>query len=187
VIAAPDPPLTDGVVTLRPWQREDLAALVECLDGDEEISEWLEMIPQPYTEKDARGWVDAVATMWREGTSAPFAVLDAATARVVGGVGFRWVPEEVGVGEVGYWLRRDERGRGLTTRATLLLARWSFEELGCERLQLRADELNVPSQRVAEKAGFRREGTLRSVHYNARQDRRVDFVMYSMLPSELPD
>jgi RimJ/RimL family protein N-acetyltransferase len=186
VLTVPSPPLSDGVVTLRPWQRDDVSALVECIDGDEEITQWLEMIPQPYTEKDARMWVDAVASFWREGTSAPFAVLDAASGRVVGGVGFRWIPEEQGVGEVGYWIRRDTRGLGFTTRATVLLARWTFEELQCERLQLRADELNVPSQRVAEKAGFTREGVLRSVHYNARQDRRVDFVMYSMLPSELP-
>lgn len=186
MLAVPSPPLSDGVVTLRPWQREDIPALIDCLSGDAEITEWLEMVPQPYTEADARAWVDAVASFWREGTSAPFAVLDATDGRIVGGVGFRWIPEEQRVGEVGYWMRRDARGRGFTTRATVLLARWALEELGCERLQLRADELNVPSQRVAEKAGFRREGTLRSVHYNARQDRRVDFVMYSLLPSELP-
>jgi RimJ/RimL family protein N-acetyltransferase len=60
-----------------------------------------------------------------------------------------------------------------------------LRELGCERLQLRADERNVPSQRVAEKAGFTREGVLRSAHFNARLDRRVDFVMFSLLPSEL--
>jgi RimJ/RimL family protein N-acetyltransferase len=35
---------------------------------------------------------------------------------------------------------------------------------------------------VAERAGFEREGVLRSVRYNTRQRRRVDFVMYSLLP-----
>jgi [ribosomal protein S5]-alanine N-acetyltransferase len=50
---------------------------------------------------------------------------------------------------------------------------------------LRADADNVASQRVAEKAGFTREGVLRSVHFNPRQQRRVDFVMFSLLPSEV--
>jgi RimJ/RimL family protein N-acetyltransferase len=50
---------------------------------------------------------------------------------------------------------------------------------------LRADTDNVASQRVAEKAGFKREGVLRSVHFNPRQQRRVDFVMFSLLPSEI--
>jgi RimJ/RimL family protein N-acetyltransferase len=50
---------------------------------------------------------------------------------------------------------------------------------------LRADAENVASQRVAEKTGFKREGVLRSVHFNPRQQRRVDFVMFSLLPSEV--
>ena len=56
-----------------------------------------------------------------------------------------------------------------------------------KRLQLRADQRNVTSQRVAESAGFRREGVLRSVRFNERQGRRVDFVLYSLLPDELDD
>ena len=103
---------------------------------------------------------------------------------IIGGVGFGWVGDEH-VGEVGYWLRSEVRGRGLTGRAVVLVSRWSFEELGCERLQLRADSDNLASQRVAEKAGFTREGVLRSVHFNPRQERRVDFVMFSLLPSEI--
>jgi RimJ/RimL family protein N-acetyltransferase len=55
------------------------------------------------------------------------------------------------------------------------------------RLQLRADQRNVASLRVAESAGFRREGVLRSVRFNPRQGRRVDFVMYSLLAEELTE
>jgi RimJ/RimL family protein N-acetyltransferase len=186
VIAAPDPPLSDGVVTLRPWRYDDIPALVECLDGDEEITRWLDMIPQPYGENEARMWIDQAESFWREGSAAPFAVVGAAGGEVLGGVGFRWVGEQHGVGEVGYWLRERERGRGLTTRSVKLIARWACEDLGCERLQLRADEDNAPSQRVAEKAGFQREGVLRSAHYNARLNRRVNYVMFSLLRSELP-
>ena len=109
---------------------------------------------------------------------------EAEAGRILGSVGFGWVGDQH-VGEVGYWLRRDARGRGLTTRALHLISRWALGELGCARLQLRADVLNLPSQRVAEKAGFTREGVLRSVAFNPRQDRRVDFVMFSLLPGEL--
>jgi RimJ/RimL family protein N-acetyltransferase len=186
LIAAPDPALSDGFVTLRPWQHDDIPELVACIDGDEEITRWLDMIPQPYRENEARLWVDQATSFWREGTSAPFALLAADSGEVAGGVGFRWLGEEQGVGEVGYWIRAGDRGRGLTTRAVTLISRWAIEELGCERLQLRADEENLSSQRVAEKAGFTREGVLRAAHYNARLDRRVDYVIYSLLPSDLP-
>jgi RimJ/RimL family protein N-acetyltransferase len=184
-LALPDPPLSDGVVLLRPWESGDIEALVECIDGDEEIARWLDMIPQPYREAEARAWTDQATSFWREGTATPFAVTNADNGHVVGGVGFRWVREELGVGEVGYWLRSQARGRGLATRAVLIVSGWAFDALACERVQLRADERNVPSLRVAENAGFHREGVLRSVHFNARQNRRVDFVMYSLLPKEL--
>jgi len=184
VIAAPDPPLTDGVVTLRQWDERDVPTLVECIDGDEEMIRWMDAIPQPYLDSEARTWIQQASSFWQTGTSAPFAVTDAETSGVLGGVGFAWVGDER-VGEVGYWLRSDARGRGLTSRAVRLVSRWSFEELGCERLQLRADSDNAASQRVAGKTGFTREGVLRSVHFNPRQQRRVDFVMFSLLPGEL--
>jgi RimJ/RimL family protein N-acetyltransferase len=183
---APDPPLSDGVVTLRLWGSQDIDDLIVCLDGEDEIVLWLDAIPQPYREAEANAWIEHASAAWRDGTSAPFAVTDATSGELLGSVGVAWVgdPEER-VGEVGYWMRKDLRGRGLTTRAVLLASRWALRELGCERLQLRADDDNVPSQRVAEKAGFTREGVLRSVHFNARRNRRVDFVMFSLLRGEL--
>jgi RimJ/RimL family protein N-acetyltransferase len=85
--------------------------------------------------------------------------------------------------EVGYWAAAEARGRGFTTRALRLISRWAIEA-GAERVQLRADVRNTASLRVAEKAGFTREGTLRSAAYNQRQGRRIDYAVYSLLPGE---
>ena len=105
--------------------------------------------------------------------------------RPIGSIGARWLPEPEDGVEVGYWVAAQARGQGLCTRALKLVSRWLLEDHGVMRLQLRADEENVASNRVAENAGFTREGVLRSSHYNPRLDRRVDFVMYSLLPGEL--
>ena len=121
-----------------------------------------------------------------EGTGASFAVADPADGRLLGSLGLRLADLPDGVAEAGYWVAREARGRGVATHALRLAARWILEQGEVERLQLRADALNVPSQRVAEKAGFTREGVLRSLHYNPRLGRRVDFVMFSLLRSELP-
>jgi RimJ/RimL family protein N-acetyltransferase len=56
--------------------------------------------------------------------------------------------------------------------------------VGAERVQLRGDVLNAPSLRVAEKAGFTREGTLRAAGLNGRQNRRVDYAVFSLLPGD---
>jgi [ribosomal protein S5]-alanine N-acetyltransferase len=104
--------------------------------------------------------------------------------RVLGSIGIRW-SDEGDVGEIGYWLRADARGAGLTTRAVRLAARWALAREGVERLQLRADVENVVSRRVAEKAGFTFEGVLRSAHWSARLGRRQDWAMYSLLRGEM--
>jgi [ribosomal protein S5]-alanine N-acetyltransferase len=64
-----------------------------------------------------------------------------------------------------------------------LLAGWALREWGLARLQLATLVEDVPSQRVAEQAGFQREGVLRS--WSEWNGRRLDMVMFSVLPGEL--
>ena len=183
-LAPPDPPLSDGVVTLRPWTAGDIPVLAEeC--REEEIARWLDQVPQPYTEADGREYVAATRRAWKDGSMATFAVEDAQSARVIGSIGLRFSDPGHGVGEVGYWVSREARGRGVASRAVRLVSAWALVDCGLARLQLRADDRNIPSQRVAEKVGFKREGVLRSIRYNARLGRRANYVMYSLLPEEL--
>ena len=115
-----------------------------------------------------------------------FALLATGSDEPVGGLGVRWDQLDAGVAEVGYWVGGDSRRRGVATAAVRLAARWAFEAASAlERLELRAAVDNPASNRVAEKAGFTREGVLRSQRFNARLGRRVDFVMWSLLREEL--
>ena len=168
--------LNDGEVALRPWQKGDAEALVACIDGDPEITRWLDQVPQPYGLADAYAYIGGIG-------ETSFAITDARTGRVLGSIGVHW-NDEGDVAEIGYWLRADARGAGATTRALVLAARWALARPGAGRVQLRADVENVPSRRVAEKAGFRLEGVLRSAHWNPRLGRRQDWAMYSLLPGE---
>jgi RimJ/RimL family protein N-acetyltransferase len=85
-------------------------------------------------------------------------------------------------GEIGYVVAPAGRGRGLAARAVMLLTGWGFSELGLERIELRIDPRNVASERVAERAGYRREGTLRSVAF--KEDARSDVGVWSRLTSD---
>jgi RimJ/RimL family protein N-acetyltransferase len=165
--------LEDGEIALRPFTEADVPALAEALRFDPEIARWTR-IPSPYSERDAR---EFIATTEEKA----FAIVDRTYGDLVGGIGAR-VHEE-GVVEIGYWIRGPARGRGIATCALSLLARWAFEELGAGRVQLTTDPENTASQRVAEKAGFKREGVLRSLH--DFKGRRRDAVMYSLLPDDL--
>jgi RimJ/RimL family protein N-acetyltransferase len=85
--------------------------------------------------------------------------------------------------EIGYWLIPRARGRGLGSRAVGLLARWAVTEAPLARVEALVVPDNIASQRVLEKAGFRREGHLRS--YLVFERRRADALIYSLLPSDL--
>jgi len=178
--------LVEGEVTLQPWSDDDADALVRRIN-DPEVALYLDLVPQPYAPADAREWFALSAEGWRTGTSATFAIHVDGIEGPVGGIGVRFLSElDDGGAEVGYWVGAEARGRGIATTATRTVARWAFEAVtALARLQLRADVQNVASNRVAEKAGFTREGVLRAQRFNARMGKRVDFVMWSLLREEL--
>ena len=184
-IPPPEPPLSDGVVALRPWGAPGDVEAITAACNDRAIAEFLDVIPSPYTENDAREYIASTRQGWADGTTSNFALTVAETGEAVGSIGVRWVHPDHGVAEVGYWVAPQARGRGLCTRGVRLVSSWLIADCGVERLQLRADEQNAASRKVAVNAGFTQEGVLRSSRYNARLGRRVDFVMYSLLRGEL--
>jgi RimJ/RimL family protein N-acetyltransferase len=168
----------EGVV-LRPWRLEDVPAVTAACQ-DPEIERWLAFVPQPYTEADARFYVQDCIDAPEE--RKPFAITDAETGAVIGSIDMRI--NRMATGHIGYWLAAEARSRGLTTAALRALSRWAIEDLGLGRVELVTDPDNIASQRVAEKAGFQREGVLRAMLVN-RDGSRRDGVMFSLLPEEL--
>ena len=63
--------------------------------------------------------------------------------------------------EIGYWRRAGYEGRGLVTEWVRALARMAFDSLGARRVEIRMDDTNERSWRVAERAGFTLEALLR--------------------------
>jgi len=166
-------------VVLRGWRLEDVPAVTAACQ-DEDIARWLALVPRPYTEADARFYIEqcnAAADDRR-----PFAIADASTAELVGAIDMRI--SHLKTGHVGYWVAPQARGRGVASDALAALSRWAFESLGLGRMELLTDPENVASQRVAEKAGFQREGVLRAT-LPERDGGRRDGVMFSLLPSDL--
>ncbi|CAL4936429.1 unnamed protein product [Urochloa decumbens] len=86
-------------------------------------------------------------------------------------------------GELGYVLARAHWGKGVATAAVRRALRDVFAEVeGLRRVEALVDVDNLASQRVAEKAGFRREGVLRRHYWH--KGRARDMVMYSFLASD---
>jgi RimJ/RimL family protein N-acetyltransferase len=179
------PPLqpapSDGVVALRPWRASDIAAITAA-GQDADIQRWT-MVPDDYTEEDARSFVARADASRDAGEALELAVVDAANADEVLGavalVSIEWDDEQA---EIGYWTAPHARRRGVAVRAVRVLSDWSFAHLGLARLQLMPYAENAASQRVAEGAGYTREGVLRSYYRSKRG--LVDVVMYARMATD---
>lgn len=151
--------LSDGVVTLRPLRAGDEEAVLE--ERCDPLTQRWATTSRLWTRQDACAYVAATGGLWLAGGEARFAILDTATRAYAGSIGMRMTVPPFGIAEVGYGLRAGWRGRGLTTRAVRLLADWAFSRAGVIRLELGTAIGNAASQRVAELAGFQREGVAR--------------------------
>ena len=152
------PTLTDGELTLRPPETADVDPLVAACQ-DPEISRWTR-VPWPYHREHAVEYFERARVEAAAGTWAAFLAFDP-PGRLLGSLSVMEIDRERGYGEIGYWLAAGARGRGLATRAVVLLRDWAAAELSLRRIEILADRENLPSQRVAERAGFTETGELR--------------------------
>jgi RimJ/RimL family protein N-acetyltransferase len=156
-ITLPDPPISDGVVSLRAWAPTDVAWIVAACQ-DPAIPRWT-FVPSPYTDDDARAHVAGAGERLASGRTAELAVVDARTGERLGASGLVVIDWHHKAGDVGYWVAASARGRGVATRALVLVSGWAFDSLGLERLELRPRRQNIASCAVARRAGFTPDAT----------------------------
>lgn len=140
-------------------------------------------VPSPYTERDGLDFVSVGDAERERGEGINLAILDAAGSELLGSISLRIASWADMRGQLGYLTGAHARGRGVMPRAVRLVTRWGFSRLGLERIEILVHPDNAPSQSVAEKAGFHREGILRA--YTRVKDERFDMVSFSMLRGEL--
>lgn len=181
-MSRPAPPtLAGGRLVLRPPTADDAGAVTAACQ-DPEIQRWT-TVPSPYTERDALAWIASTAEAWERGRNLELLVTDRSSGELLGSIRLFHLTGDRAIGELGYWVAPEARGRGVAADAAALVARWGMEHLGLARVQILAAVGNQASQRVAEKAGFTREGTLRS--YVELKGERQTYAIFSLLPSDL--
>jgi ribosomal-protein-serine acetyltransferase len=144
-----------------------------------ELRPWMAWSARSTLEETERFAAKAEAE-WAGGAGFQFAI--AQDGEVIGGIGVEVRGPLERLGELGYWIRSDRCGRGLATEAAISAVGFAFQEIGLHRLELRAGVDNRASQRVAEKAGFQREGALREASRGAESP--YDCYLYGLLASD---
>ena len=169
-----------GWLTLRPFTPADIPWVYEVL-LDPVVQRFMQ-VPSPYRLEDAAFHVEHEYIAGGDGgRRAEFLAEDAATATRLGRVGLHL--GEPGAAEVGYWVDPRARKRGVATTAVRAVCRWAVTTAGIELIEWRCEAGNIASRRVAEKAGFLIEATLRK--RRVRHGVRVDEWVGSLLRDEV--
>ncbi|MDX6424766.1 MAG: hypothetical protein QOD52_171 [Gaiellaceae bacterium] len=171
----PDPPLTGSGFVLRPYGLQDVEADLAAVEHPSS-ARWL----NSHSTGDPAGELSSLEAELAADRMLVLTIADPDDDRYLGAIVL--MRREAETGELAYVVAPEARGRGLAPRALRVLGEWAFAELGMQRLQLRIEPENEVSHAVALRAGYEREGTLRSAF--VVRGRRADVVMYSRLPTD---
>ena len=100
---------------------------------------------------------------------------------LIGSVGLHRIEWEVPRVEIGYWCRTSAQGKGYVAEAVHAITDYAFTQLAAKRVEIRADDLNERSWKVAENCGFHLEGILRQFDRDAVSQELRDLRIYSKI------
>jgi len=164
--------------TLRSWEWRDRDAIVRHANNRKVSLNLRDRFPYPYTDRDARNWLDAVIGLEPETNFA----IDVA-GEAVGGIGYTMQYDVARrSAEIGYWLGEDFWGRGIATESLIAVTNHAFANHDLCRVFAHVFDWNQASARVLEKAGYAFEGRMRKSV--TKEDQTIDQLMYAMIREE---
>jgi RimJ/RimL family protein N-acetyltransferase len=167
-------------ISIREWKLEDAKNLAKALNNKKVQDNLRDGIPFPYTEKDAKDYINAMLSAKKDSQYA-FAIC--CDEQVVGSIGvFRKDNVHRLTAEIGYYLAEEYWGKGVMTEAVKQACKYIFDNTDIVRIFADPYHFNIGSCRVLEKAGFQFEGVLRK---NAiKNGQLTDMKMYSILRND---
>jgi RimJ/RimL family protein N-acetyltransferase len=169
---------------LRSPEVDDAQAVYEAVtESLAELRPWMPWASEnPDEQKTADNTRQAIQE-WQAQSAFRIHLFDRTTRELVGCSGYPSVALDVPAVEIGYWIRTSRVGRGYCSEAVRALTDHAMRMLGCQRVEIRCDDRNVRSWRVAERVGFTLEGVMRRDCLDCK-GRPRDSRVYSMLPEE---
>jgi RimJ/RimL family protein N-acetyltransferase len=157
---------------LRPWQPEDISSLVAQANNINISKNLRDSFPCPYTEEDAKTYINHTCT---KSPQQDFAIV--IDGKAAGGIGIVPLSDvERFSAEIGYWIGEAYWNKGIATGAVRAFTDYVLAHTNIVRLFALTFAYNLPSARVLEKAGFRLVGTLHKAAF--KNNRFVDMLYY---------
>lgn len=165
---------------LSPPTERDIPAYLEYF-SDDEISGFT-FVPFPYTETDAWTFLGVCRSKEKEfGHPLIFAIRNK-NDELIGSTGFHgknthpaWLHKD----EIGYWLAKEYRGKGIMKAAILALVKYGEEVRGISRFEAPIFSFNTASENVLLKCGFQEEGLLKKAYF--KNGKYIDAKMFALV------
>ncbi len=172
------PTLSYGLVTLRPSTEHDIDSIFQaCQDP---LIPAFTTVPSHYTIDHAIDFVRSDPFSLAERRELRF-IIDygnGSDVKFAGVISLHTINIKNHAAEIGYWIEKSMRGKGIASIATSLITDYGFTTLGFRRIDGLADVENLASQKVLMKAGFEKEGILRN-KVTREDGRQIDMALFA--------
>jgi len=169
--------LEGKTVNLRIMEKEDLALIVNWLNNPSFMGEFWDYLPLQRCRFEIERVIE------NDLFEPEYFMIEKKDRTIIGYVSHFNMLHPLGkLLEIGYVIAPNERGKGYCTEAVSLILDYLFLSRSAERIQASTHVDNRASQRVLEKAGFKREGVMRKALFN--KGAWKDGVLYSILREE---
>ena len=168
-------------VTLREFEHGDTQAVFEAVMANyEHLKGFMHWMSPDYSLQSAKDFVEQSIAGRADRKALGFGIFR--KKKFIGSIGFVYFDWRAKKSEIGYWIARDEEGKGIVTEASRALIRFAFKELGLNRIEIRCSSVNERSSAIPKRLGFTKEGLLRQAEF--RDGGLHDFEIYGLLASE---
>ena len=136
---------------LRELTLQDKASLADVLSD----AEAMQFYTHALSDKELEEWIDWNLRNYSQYGFGLWAVVLKGSEKVIGDCGLTYQDiEGQKLPEIGYHIRKSFCNRGYAAEAARACIQYAFENLGLSRVYVYTDPNNLPSRRVAEKAGM---------------------------------
>jgi len=165
---------------LRDWRLSDAASLAENANNINIWNNVRDHFPYPYFEEDGEQFIRMVLEKPKPITD--FAIVIDGKAVGCISIALRKDVERISA-EMGYWLGENYWNRGIMTQVVRQMLNYAFAYFPLRKVYARVFDFNVASQKVLQKAGFKREAILRQAAI--KNNKIVDLYYYSFIKRDI--
>lgn len=173
-------PIKDNL-KIQSWLKADANELFLLVDKNREtLQEWLIWVPQTKTKEDIETFISKCQKEYEVNAGFQMGLWD--EDELIGTIGLNNIELTSKKASIGYWLSKNHQGKGTMTKATKALIDYAFDTLDLNRIELKIASKNSKSKSIAERLGFKKEGTLRQDEY--LNGEYHDYDIFSFLKSD---